>query len=108
MLQIFCLPDMTGEPVFSFAFVAEGPVLLENGGNAEGTDGFGLPAVVEMKMESFGPAKGGWAPLLERPMLLVRLSDGSLLIYQAFAVPGGVFTDCLRYSLAISGFYSGC
>ena len=83
--------------VFSHGDLAEGSRTLKDSSasTAEPDSGLEQPAVVEMRLESYGAPVGDTGgdsgvsagssafPPAERPLLLAILSDGSLLLYRA-------------------------
>ncbi|DBA84714.1 TPA: hypothetical protein ACH3X1_005967 [Trebouxia sp. C0004] len=87
IMQIFALPEM--QLIFSYNNVVEGPLLLIQGGSTPTPLGGEevQTHVTEARLESFGPTMVPGVPACDRPVLLLLLSDGNLLIYQAFQLP---------------------
>ena len=89
MTDICLLPSMA--VVFRCFNLAEGAAVLHHVavGGAEGQALGPQPAVLELRLESFGPPATGPAagiPEAERPHLAALLSDGTLLLYKAAPV----------------------
>lgn len=86
------------EIIFSCSNFAEGAAVLEHdifGSEAAEVNG-PQPEVLEIRLESFGPpatGPGAGIPAAERPHLVALLSDTTMLLYKAAAVPvSSVFT----------------
>lgn len=86
------------EIIFSCSNFVEGTAALEHdifGSEAPQLNG-PQPSVLELQLESFGPpatGPGAGISAAERPHLVALLSDGTMLLYKAAAVPvSSVFT----------------
>lgn len=109
-LALWCLPDLSGPPIWRAASLTEGhPILTPVASNAPlPMEASQAAAVVEVRLESFGSAwqsrpelpSPSAAPGCGPPVLCILTSDHTLLAYKAFSAAGrdpcGGAT-CLRF-----------